>query len=126
MDELSKVIAGESIQGISLEPLLKKRIDVEVLSTEVEYNWMTLFKQYIANGLLPDDSVVARKVKTSATRYVMVCGDLYRTMGDWPLLKRVFEDDGAYILREMHEGICGAHIGLALLSGQLRDTGTSG
>lgn len=34
--ELSKVIAGEPIQGLWLEPLLRKSIDVEVLLAEVK------------------------------------------------------------------------------------------
>lgn len=38
------------------------------------------------------------------------CNDLYRTVGDIPLLKCVSEEDEEYILQEMHEGIFGAHI----------------
>lgn len=59
---------------------------------------MTILKQYIAHGILPDDPVVARKTKTSVTRYVIVRDDLYHTMGDWPLLKCKSEEDEAYVL----------------------------
>lgn len=45
---------------------------MEVLPTEVENNWMTLLKQYIINGLLLDDSVMDRKVRKSAARYIIV------------------------------------------------------
>lgn len=62
VDELPKVIAKEHIQGIWLELLLRKSIEVEVFPTENESNWMTPLKQYITNGLLLDDPNTSRKV----------------------------------------------------------------
>lgn len=42
-------------------------------------------------------------------------------MRNWPLLKYVNEEDGRYVLREIHEGICGSHIGSrALVTKTLR------
>lgn len=73
---------------------------------------MIPLKQYIVNRLLLDNANVARKVQTSMARYVMVQDDLHYTIRDWPLLKCVFESEGSYILKEMHEVICGAHIEL--------------
>lgn len=95
--------------------LLRKSIDTKTLPTEIENNWITSLKQYIVHGILPDDPTVAQNTRTSALRYVMVQNDLYRTIGDWPLLKCVSKDDGAYILREVHEGICRAHTGVSAL-----------
>lgn len=43
-------------------------------------------------------------------RYVIHDENLYRTMGDWPLLKYVPQEEENYILKEMHEGICKAYI----------------
>lgn len=60
--ELTNVIAGELIQGLWLEPLLRKSIEVEVFLVEIERNWMMLLKQYIVNRLLPDNPNVAKKV----------------------------------------------------------------
>lgn len=45
----------------------------------------------------------------------MIKGDLYQTMGDWPLLKCISEEEGLYILKEIHEGICDAHVGASVL-----------
>lgn len=45
----------------------------------------------------------------------MLRGDLYHTIGDCPIIKRVSKSNGACILKEMHEGICGAHIGVNAL-----------
>lgn len=87
-DELSKVIVGEQIQGIWLEPLPNKSIEAEIFPAEIESNWMTSLKQYIANGLLLDNPDVARKVRTIVAWYLMI-HTLYRAMGNWPLLKYV-------------------------------------
>lgn len=93
------------------EPLPRKSIDEKILLAEIENNWMTSLKQYIANGLLPNDPDTARKVRTTTARYEIIQGDLYCTMGDWPFLKCVSENEGSYILKEIHEGICSAHFG---------------
>lgn len=98
-----------------LEPLLWKTIDVKVLPTKIENNFITPLKQYITNAILPDDLMAGRKTRINTTRYMMMRDDLYRIMGDWPLLKCVSKDDGAYFLWEMYEGICGAHIGVSTL-----------
>lgn len=50
---------------------------------------MTLIKQYISNGSLPEDPTAARKVRTTTTRYMMIEGELYQTIGERPLLKCV-------------------------------------
>lgn len=76
---------------------------------------MMLLKQYIAHGILPDDPVAARKTRTIIARYVMMQDNLYCILGDWPVLKYILEEDGAYVLREMHKGICGVYIKVSTL-----------
>lgn len=46
---------------------------------------------------------------------MMMRDDIYHTMGDWPLLKCVSEAGRENFLREMHEGLFGAHIGVSAL-----------
>lgn len=72
---------------------------------------MTPLKKYILNGSLAEGVLEARKIQTSATQYIIVKGELYRTMGDWPLLKCIFQAEGLYVLKKFHPSICGAHIG---------------
>lgn len=56
-----------------------------------------------------------------STRDVLVDNQLYKTMGSWPLLKCISEEDDRYVLQEIHEGIYGSHIGSkALVSKSIR------
>lgn len=71
---------------------------------------MVPIKQYISNDSLPQDPTTAQKVRTTASRYVIIEGELYRTVGEWSLLKCVSSEQGSYILKEMHLGIYGAHV----------------
>ncbi|KAI5658790.1 hypothetical protein M9H77_27583 [Catharanthus roseus] len=84
-DMLSKLNAGDHIDGTWLESLSKKSIDMDVCMIEEVDNWKNPIQDFILNEKLPDDP--------------------YRTMGNWPLLKCVIPEDGRYILREIHEEI---------------------
>lgn len=52
------------------------------MCVEAKNNWMTLIKEYILNGYLPTEEQEARKVRSTAAKYVISKRDLYRTMGD--------------------------------------------
>lgn len=58
---------------------------------------------------------MARKVRTTTTRCVLIDDQLYKTICNWPLLKCVNEEDRMYFLREIHEGIRSSHIGTKAL-----------
>lgn len=111
-DELSKAILGEQIYGVWLEPLTRKNIQGDMLCIEAKNSWMAPLKQYLLNGSLLEDPIATRKIHNIAARYVIVEGELYHTMDEWLLLKCVSQENGSYILNEVHLGICGAHIGV--------------
>jgi hypothetical protein len=46
----------------------------------------------------------------------MANGKLYKQGLMLPLLKCVFAEEGDYILHEIHEGICGSHLGAKVLA----------
>lgn len=77
---------------------------------EVDTDWTQPIKDFILHEKLPDDDKQARKICTKSAKYVLIDDNLYRTMGNWPLLKCVSPADGQYVLREIHEGICGSPI----------------
>ena len=45
-------------------------------------------------------------------------GTLYKRGFSAPLLKRIGKEDVNYVLREVHEGVCGNHIGAQTLAGK--------
>ncbi|KAL5581178.1 hypothetical protein UlMin_013620 [Ulmus minor] len=72
---------------------------------------MTPIVGYLLRGELPQDKVDARTLRIRAARYTYMAGQLYKRGFSNPLLKCVTADQGLYIMREIHEGVCGNHAG---------------
>ncbi|XP_063948111.1 uncharacterized protein LOC108203333 [Daucus carota subsp. sativus] len=62
-------------------------------------------------GSAPGSVKEARCLRYKAARFVIYDGVLYKRGFNQPLLKCIAGDDCNYILREVHEGICGNHSG---------------
>nr|MBM1113461.1 hypothetical protein [Klebsiella pneumoniae] len=56
-------------------------------------------------------------------RYTVIDDQLYRRTFSWPHLKCVGEADGNNILKEVHEGVCGSHIGSRSLARKIMRPG---
>ncbi|XP_038715980.1 uncharacterized protein LOC120009442 [Tripterygium wilfordii] len=54
-----------------------------------------------------------------AARYTLIDGELYRRSFTLPYLRCLAPREADYVLREVHEGICGSHIGGRTLSYQV-------
>lgn len=87
--------------------------EVELMQVDVTVRdtWMTPIWKYLKEGILPDDRVEARRLRYKAARYVDFGGSLYRRGFNQPLLKCIEGEECNYVLREVHEGICGNHSG---------------
>jgi hypothetical protein len=75
---------------------------------------MTPIIKYKLTGELSGDKTLSRKIKRIAARYLMFEGELYRRSVIRPLLKCVGPTDSQLILAEIHEGLCGHHMGQGL------------
>ncbi|XP_068504556.1 uncharacterized protein [Phaseolus vulgaris] len=73
--------------------------------------WITPYQRYMADGVLPMDPTEARKVKKNSSKFTLIDGELYRFGFTHPLLVCVHEERCTRIMAELHEGICGSHIG---------------
>jgi len=71
------------------------------------HNWTTLYIQYLKTGKPPQDADKTWLAK--AARYTMIGDDLYKREYGQPLLKCVTTEQAQYIIKELHEGICGYH-----------------
>ena len=74
---------------------------------------------YIIDGRLPDDPKEAAKIRTRSARFTNHKGSLYKRGFFTPILKCIAGKDTEYVLREVHEGICGNHIGARALAGKV-------
>ena len=88
-----------------------------------EENWTTPLKAYLRSGILPDGKDVARKLKVQASRFVLLGDVLYKRGFSQPYLRCLSHDEADYVMREVHEGICGNHSGVQLLVHKLIQAG---
>ena len=72
----------------------------------------------MVDGKLPSDPKEASKLRAITARFIVHRGTLYKRGVSVPILKCVGKEDANYILREVHEGICGNHIGARTLEGK--------
>ena len=81
----------------------------EVLVTNQTEDWTKPIVEYLDSDVLPEDTKEARKIRMKAAQYSLQDGTLYRRSFSHPWSKCVSVEEGDYVLREMYEGICGAH-----------------
>ena len=93
--------------------------DVEVAQVGSEPSWMDPIWDYIIDGLLLDDPKEAAKIRTRSARFTNHKGSLYKRGFFTPILKCIAGKDIEYVLREVHKGICGNHIGARALAGKV-------
>ena len=124
-DTLAK-LATASQEDLSrstpIEYLAEPSIDlcgVEVTPIGSEPSWMDPIWDYITDGRLPDDPKEASKLRMRSARFTNHKGSLYKQGFFTPILKCIAGKDTDYVLREVHEGVCGNHIGARALAGKV-------
>ncbi|XP_035834049.1 uncharacterized protein LOC110880879 [Helianthus annuus] len=86
-------------------------------------SWMTPIIQYLQEGILSESKAEARKIQNKALHYEMNGGILYRKSFLGPLLRCVDPQDANYLIREIHEGICGIHVGPRMVVAKIMNAG---
>ena len=84
-----------------------------------EESWMDPIITYIKSGNLPSNPTEARKVKVRSSRFMVLDDELYKRGFSQPYLKCLNLKDAEYVLRDIHEGVCGNHSGPHSLVGQV-------
>ena len=99
---------GNVLSFIQLSPLIDSDNIQEIGSKS---NWTTLIALYLKNGVLPDENEAARKLKVQAARFVLIKDVLYKRGFFRPYLRCLGNEEADYVMKEIHEGICGNHSG---------------
>jgi len=73
--------------------------------------WMTPYRRDIADGILQVEPEEGKKIKRNSSRYTLMDGVLFRHGFTHPILTCVSGDQCTRIMVELHEGICGSHVG---------------
>ncbi|XP_074355731.1 uncharacterized protein LOC141695382 [Apium graveolens] len=108
--QMDNVQLGQIPLGIQEIPSIPE-VEVCQMQEIPKENWMTPIHNYIQSGAVPEDKLQARRLRYQATKYVKYDRVLYKRGLNQPLLRCVDREEGNYILREVHEGICGNHSG---------------
>ncbi|XP_076926493.1 uncharacterized protein LOC143589683 [Bidens hawaiensis] len=86
-------------------------------------SWMKPLVEYLSSGTLPDDKVEARKIRHKALWYQLHGDILFRKSFLGLLLRCVDAVDANYVIRVIHEGICGLHAGPRMVVAKIMNTG---
>jgi hypothetical protein len=79
------------------------------VQVEARPDWVESIIQFLEEGILPEDRKEAKKLQMKVARHTLIQGILYKRGQTLPLLKCVAKKEGAYILKEIHEGVCSSH-----------------
>ncbi|GJR41502.1 reverse transcriptase domain-containing protein [Tanacetum coccineum] len=114
-DALSKLIAVQFdhlSKEVLVEVLNERSIEVQKVNMVVEEEgptWMTLIRNYLEKGVLPEHLVDTRTLMEKIGNYIMEDGVLYRMSYLVPLMRCVRPLQANYVIREVHMGSCGIH-----------------
>ncbi|XP_030940220.1 uncharacterized protein LOC115965174 [Quercus lobata] len=97
-----------AIKGQILSPLIDSNNVQEIGS---DSSWTAPLISNLKNGVLPDGKEAARKLKVQAARFVLIKDVLYKRGFSHPYLRCLGTEEADYVMREVHEGICGNHSG---------------
>ncbi|XP_062176102.1 uncharacterized protein LOC133881163 [Alnus glutinosa] len=116
--ELLKIVAAtdEEIEAsrwqiiVLIEPSITPKVNIMQADTApTEPKSATKIIQFLKNVTLPQDKAAARKIKNQATRFSLLGEVLYKRGYSEPLLKWLSKTEVEYVLKEIHEGMCGNH-----------------
>ena len=102
------IIPGNVLSFVQLSPQIDSSNIQEIGS---ESSWTVLLISYLKNGVLPDGKEAVRKLKVQAARFVLIKDVLYKRGFSRPYLICLGTEEAYYIMREVHEEICGNHSG---------------
>ncbi|XP_050232458.1 uncharacterized protein LOC126681087 [Mercurialis annua] len=118
-DVLAKVATvNEKIPGVHFSVQKHSSIDNHetIFLTQPLENWMQGIAHYLMDATLPENRDRAYKILRQAPYYAFLDGILYRKSFTHPWSRCLTAEEGEYVLREIHEGICGAHIAPRMLA----------
>ncbi|KAK2372840.1 hypothetical protein QL285_073931 [Trifolium repens] len=91
----------------------------EILMVVEESDWRHPLIRYLRDETLPEEQEEAARIKKTAAHYAMIGDKLYKRGFAAPMLLCVGELESQRILREIHDGSCGIHIGGRSLAGKV-------
>lgn len=80
-------------------------------------------EMYLQTRDLPEENKQAHKVQTQAAHFTLIGDNLYRQLFGDPYLRCLNDTEARYVLVELHENVCGNHIGERTLAHRAHSQG---
>jgi hypothetical protein len=82
-------------------------------------DWRTEIISFLQGNCLSDDEAYNKRMEARTRPYVIIEGGLYKHGVCSPLLKCLSRAEGIELMKEIHAGLCGSHIGSRPLLGKV-------
>jgi hypothetical protein len=92
---------------------------VLIISHVHSEDWRTKIVSFLQGNYPSDDEVYIKRMHARTRPYVIIEGELFKQGVCSPLLKCLSRAKGQELMKEIHSGICGAHIGSRPLLGKV-------
>ena len=108
---LAKMASTDEVMSDQIKIQYIPRIDIpEVHQIDEVFNWTTPIVSYLKDELLLEDKEEVWKLRVRVTRFVLTDEVLYKRGFCQPYLRCLNPSESLYVLRDVHEGICGNHL----------------
>jgi hypothetical protein len=81
-------------------------------------DWRTEIISFLHGNCLSSDEAYNKRMEARTRPYVLIEGELYKHGVCSPLLKCLSRSEGIELMKEIHVGLCGSHIGSRPLLGK--------
>jgi hypothetical protein len=98
----------ETIKAPSVKLMERAVLTISLVHSK---DWRTEIVSFLQGNCFSDDEVYNKRMEARARPYVIIEGQLYKQGVCSPLLKCLSRTEGQELMKEIHTGMCGAHIG---------------
>jgi ribonuclease HI len=98
----------ETIKAPSVELMERAVLVISPVHSE---DWRTEIISFLQGNCLSDDEAYNKRMEARTRPYVIIEGELYKHGVCSPLLKCLSRVEGVELMKEIHAGLCGSHIG---------------
>jgi hypothetical protein len=106
----------ETIKAPSVELMERAVLAISPVHSK---DWRTEIISFLQGNYLSDDEVYNKRMEARTRPYVIIQGELYKHGVCSPLLKCLSRTEGQELMKEIHAGLCGSHIGSRPLLGKV-------
>ena len=85
--------------------------ELQTFPVHTQSGWTDPILSFLRDRRLPSSPEEARKVQNRVAWFTVLNSELYKRGFSQPYLRCIEEDETRYVLEEIHEGICGDHMG---------------